>query len=246
MPVAIDERMWARATAPRYSFVQAAELVGTPEQTVRRWSVGNRRGRKAGGVFDEPLIAIDGGTGRGALPVSFANLVELRALREHRENVPLQAIRSALAFAARELDEPRPLLTDQFVRNAGELWTIWAMSRSGRKVLDQNVARTPGAFVNASRGGQLGFEQLIESVSRELEYPSEFATRWWPYTQAVPILVDTAVATGLPITRDTGTRTDAIASRIREGFGPQDITDDTGATPEEVAAVFEVHRPQVA
>jgi len=115
---------------------------------VRRWTVGNRRGGKSGRVLDSPLITIDSETGRGALPLSFANLVELRALREHRQSVPLQAVRAALEFAAREPREPRPLLTVQFAREAGELWRTWAQSRdAGRRAC---LGRAPTAVSSLS------------------------------------------------------------------------------------------------
>ena len=62
--------------------------------------------------------------------------------------------------------------------------------------------------------------------------------RWWFKTRSVPLLVDTRVAAGHPITANTGVRLDAIASRHRDGYSAREIQDDTGATETEVVAAI--------
>jgi hypothetical protein len=56
----MDKRMEDRATAPRYTITRAAELVGRPPNSIRRWSLGHRRKYQGQIKVDEPLIDVDG------------------------------------------------------------------------------------------------------------------------------------------------------------------------------------------
>lgn len=221
----MDPRIAERAKSPRYSFREACALVGRPVNTVRRWSIGNQRRRGDEVVRDEPLIAIDGDREVG-LPLSFLNLLELRMLSAYRDEAALPAIRSALEFAADKLGEPRPLLTLRFSTQGGKLFTEYAETADGKRML-----------LNASAGGQLAFPDLVRLVTAEIEYEHDVAQRWWYHSRRVPLLVDTSVAAGMPITAETGTRVDAIAFRLRDGSKPADIAEDTGATANEIDAV---------
>lgn len=178
---------------------------------------------------DEPLISLDGSVEAGELPLSFLNLLELQMLSRYRSQAALQAIRRALSFAAGELGEPRPLITVEFRIHGGDLFTRFAETPDGQELL-----------VNASRGGQLTLRKLVESVERathDIDYQAETSHRWWFKTRSVPLYVDMKVAGGHPITSETGTRVDAIASRHRDGFSVEAIQEDTGATRTEVVAV---------
>jgi transposase-like protein len=78
----MDQRMAERALTPRYTTSEAAALVGRRAETVRRWSFGHERTYKGKPRRDEPLIHADGE--RGALALSFLNLLELRMLSLYR------------------------------------------------------------------------------------------------------------------------------------------------------------------
>jgi uncharacterized protein (DUF433 family) len=225
----MDQRLATRALTPRYTFPEAAGLVGKPTNTVRRWTVGNRRQRGDQAIYDRPLIAIDGSTGRDQLPLSFLNLIELRMLARYRDDAALQAIRGALDFAAVQMDQPRPLLSVEFRVHGGELFTAYAQTPEGKALL-----------VNASRGGQMLFEELVDVVTSDIDYEGPIAHRWWPRGHGVPVLVDTQVAAGQPITAETGVRVDAIIARIRDGYEPADIAHDTGATASEIEAASQL------
>jgi uncharacterized protein (DUF433 family) len=81
---------------------------------------------------------------------------------------------------------------------------------------------------------------LIESLAMtdDLDYENETAYRWWHHTRGEPIIVDTRVAGGLPITAGTGVRVDAITSRSQSGYAAAEIEQDTGATADEVKSVL--------
>ncbi|MGH2903623.1 MAG: hypothetical protein ACRDK7_08585 [Solirubrobacteraceae bacterium] len=223
----MHERLEERARTPRYTIPQAAEIVGRPANTVRRWSLGHRRKYQGRPAVDDPLIAVDGDP--AGLPLSFLNLLELQLLSRYRNEAALQAIRRALEFVAKELEIPRPLISIEFKVRGGELFTQFSETEDGRELL-----------VNASRGGQVTLENLVGGVALtdDIDYDEDIASRWWFKTRSVPLLVDTRVAAGHPITAETGVRLDAIASRHRDGYSAREIQDDTGATETEVVAAI--------
>jgi uncharacterized protein (DUF433 family) len=222
----MDKRIEERALTPRYTIGEAALLVGRRADSVSRWSFGHERNYKGTRTRDEPLIPADGE--RGGLALSFLNLLELRMLSRYRDGAALQAIRRALVYVGKELGEERPLMTRQFQVHGGELLTKFAETDDGALLL------------NASRGGQMTVETLIENASwtKDIDYEDESARGWWFKTRAVPLLVDTRVAAGRPVTAETGVRLDAITSRHRDGYSNSEIERDTGATPTEVVAAI--------
>jgi len=149
-------------------------------------------------------------------------------LSRYRDGAALQAIRRALIYVGKELGEERPLMTRQFQVHGGELLTKFAETDDGALLL------------NASRGAQMTVETLIENASwtKDIDYEDESARGWWFNTRAVPLLVDTRVAAGRPVTAETGVRLDAITSRHRDGYSNNEIKLDTGATPTEVIAAM--------
>jgi uncharacterized protein (DUF433 family) len=146
----------------------------------------------------------------------------------YRGDAALQAIRRALEYAGNQLGEQRPLLTRRFHAYGGELLTEFAETADGETLL------------NASRGGQLTTRDLVESAlwTRDIDYEDDSATRWWFKGRAVPVVVDTRVAGGRPITAETGVRVDAITSRHHEGDSNDEIERDTGAREGEVIAAI--------
>jgi hypothetical protein len=226
----MDERLANRARTPRYTLTEAAGLVGRPVETVRRWSLGHDRVYDGKPRTDAPLIPADGDRDKkGRLVLSFLNLLELRMLSQYRHQAALQAIRRALAYAGKELGEDRPLLSVRFHVLGGDLFTRFAKTKDGEQLL-----------LNASRKGQLTLEALIEGVAmtEDVDYEHEVAHRWWYRSRNVPVIVDTRVAGGHPITASTGVRLNAITSRAADGYTPEQIEVDTGATGEEINGVL--------
>jgi len=221
----MDKRMEDRAITPRYTVTRAAELVGRPPNTIRRWSLGHRRTYKGQIKVDDPLIDVDGPS---ALPLSFLNLLELQLLNHYRNEAALQAIRRALDFVAKELQIGRPLISIEFKVRGGELFTKFAETEEG------------AILVNASGGGQMTLEKLVGGVkvTEDIDYDEDIVRRWWFKSRAIPLYVDTQVAGGRPITAETGVRLDAIASRHDEGYSNGEISEDTGATATEVVAAI--------
>jgi uncharacterized protein (DUF433 family) len=223
----MDRRLEERATEPRYTITRAAELVDRPANTVRRWSLGHRRKYHGEVKIDEPLITTDGSA---ALPLSLLNLLELQLLSEYRSEAALQAIRRALAFVAKELKQPRPLISVEFRVRGGELFTKFGETREW------------DVLVNASGGGdQVVLEKLadrVQVITSDVDYDPDILRRWWFKGRSVPLYVDTRVAGGLPITSGTCVRLDAIAARHADGYSNEQIQKDTGATETEIVAAI--------
>jgi uncharacterized protein (DUF433 family) len=93
-----------------------------------------------------------------------------------------------------------------------------------------------------TRGGQLAWPNAVESLLDSLDYDEdeEAAYRWWPLGRKRPVLLDTRVNGGRPTTADTGVRTVAIATRLREGWSTDEVHDDTAATDSEIEAAAEI------
>jgi uncharacterized protein (DUF433 family) len=187
--------------------------------------LGHRRKYQGQFKVDDPLISVDGPP---ALPLSFLNLLELQLLSSYRNEAALQAIRRALDFAGSELKKPRPLISIEFKVRGGELFTKFAETEEG------------AILVNASRGGQMTLEKLVDGVkvTDDIDYDQDIVRRWWFKSRAIPLYVDTEVSGGYPITAETGVRLDAIASRHRDGYSNGEISEDTGATATEVVAAI--------
>jgi uncharacterized protein (DUF433 family) len=223
----MDKRIEERALTPRYTITEAATIIGRQPETVTRWSFGNERRYRGQPRRDEPLILADGA--KGGLALSFLNLLELKTLSIYRGDAALQAIRRALEYVGNQLDEQRPLLTRRFHVYGGDLLTRFAETDDGAVLL------------NASKGGQLTAEKLVEGAlwTKDIDYDKdERARRWWFKTRAIPVVVDMRVAGGHPITAGTGVRLDAIATRHHDGYSNAEIEHDTGATEAEVVAAI--------
>lgn len=223
------EQLRNRALTARYTVPQAAALVDRPPETVRRWAFGHDRRYQGEPVHDLPLINADGEIGAGP-SLSFTNLLELQMLSRYRGDVPLQAIRRALEFAAEAMKATRPLLEVRFKAIGRDLFTQFAATPDGQALL-----------VNASKGGQLvlrEFTAVVDAATADVDYPSDVATVWWYRGRAKPVVVDTRVAAGHPITAETAVRVSAIRSRAQQGLSRHDIRQDTGASAAEVDAAL--------
>ncbi|MFA9270102.1 MAG: hypothetical protein ACEQSX_04995, partial [Baekduiaceae bacterium] len=159
------------------------------------------------------------------------NVIELRFLNSWREHMTLPDIRLALNYAAQNLDTDRPLLDLEFMRQGKELFVEYEEQ-----------------LVNASRQGQLSWPEAADALLDSLDYDEQehAAFRWWPLGRNRPVLLDTRVNGGRPTTSASGVRTIAIATRIRDGWTVEEISEDTAASADEVRAAARVEGLRVA
>jgi uncharacterized protein (DUF433 family) len=231
MPARPHPRIAERALTPRYTFAEAGRLIGRKPSTLRRWALGHDRTYQGEPRHDPPLIRVDGEPQEGDRPLSFLNLIELRFLASWRQYISLPAIRAALDYCAKELRADRPLLDLEFKRHGRELFVEYEKQ-----------------LVSANRAGQLAWPEGAVVLFAQLDYDqSEHAAfRWWPLGRERPVLLDTRINGGQPTTAANGVRTVAIASRLREGYDIDEISEDTAATPEEIRAAARVEGIRIA
>jgi uncharacterized protein (DUF433 family) len=219
-------RIRERAVQPRYTFGEAARIIGRQAGTLRRWGLGHDRLYRGQPRHDPPLISIDGSiTDDDVPPLSFLNLIELRFLASWRHSITLPSIRAALDYAAVQLEAKRPLLDLDFKLHGRELFVKYETE-----------------IISATRGGQIAWTEAVDALLASLDYDEneQTAYRWWPLGREQPVLLDMRVNGGRPTTAETGVRTISIATRLREGWEPDEISQDTAATLTEIKAAAAV------
>lgn len=206
-----------------YSIAAAAKNLRLPPRTVHWWAKGGpREGYK-------PIISSS-----PAVLLSFNDLIELfvvKALTRAR-SVPLQAVRSAVDYAAREMSVERVGLSEDLVT-------------FGSKLLLKRLGET----VSISRSGQLALEQVVDAYMQRIDrseaglpvklHPG-FATESRVGT-SYPISVSPLIAFGAPTITGTGIKTSVVATRVDAGESVAELAEDYGIDPGLVlnALVFE-------
>lgn len=231
MSVQPHHRIAQRAMQPRYTFAEAGRLIARQPGTMRRWALGHDRLYRGDLRHDPALIRVDGNPAGDEPPLSFLNLIELRFLASWREHISLPGIRAALGYAAAHLCAERPLLELDFKRRGKELFVEY----------EQHL-------VSATREGQVAWPEAADALLDSLDYDEaeHAAYRWWPLGRRRPVLLDTRVNGGRPTTASTGVRTVAIATRIRDGWDLEEITEDTAASQDEIRAAASLEGLKIA
>lgn len=208
---------------PAYGPAEAARYLRLPAATLRAWLVGRRYPKGDSQATFHPLI-------RPARPqplqLSFFNLIEahvLRALRtEH--GVAIAELRTAIAYAQKQLHVDRLLLSPELRTHAGQVF------------LDHYAE-----LINLSASGQLALRKVLEDHLRRVEWDEwKFPVRLYPYMDAAqrsaerPIAIDPQVAFGRPVLLRAGISTAAIADRIDAGESVEALAEDYDLTRDEI------------
>lgn len=195
-----------------YGVSDAARFIDVPPATLRSW------------VSGEPsLIApADPGTRR----LSFHNLVEahvLRALRT-RHSVQMKHVRTAIAYAERELGIDRLLLSKEMQTAGGAIF----LERFGQ-------------LVNLSRSGQLAMKELLTAHLERVERDSSaIPIRLYPLVPGEkmerPVVIDPNVSFGRPTVVGSGIQTAVLVQRFDAGESLRDLAADYGLPEERIKA----------
>jgi uncharacterized protein (DUF433 family) len=164
--------------------------------------------------------------------LSFSNLVEAHVLRSLRteHGVPLDAVRTALRYAEREMQIERLLLREELCTAGGELF------------LDRY-----GELVNLSASGQLAIRKIFEAHLERVEWGDlHSAVRLYPFVLAgsadeKPIVIDPQISFGRPVVERVFVTTRSILERIDAGESVDEVARDYELTIEAIegAVVFE-------
>jgi uncharacterized protein (DUF433 family) len=206
-----------------YTLTEAARYLRLPAATLRSWVLGRQYPTADGSGQFPPLIQP---ASRRPPLLSFANLIEAHVLRSLRTDhgVPVKALRSALAYAERELGIDRLLLRPQLRTDAGKVF------------LDRY-----GELIELSASGQLAMRRLFAEHLKRVEWDSSrFPVRLYPFLSAAapsegrPIVIDPRIAFGRPVVERKCISTSAIAERIDAGESVGDIAADYELGPLEI------------
>jgi uncharacterized protein (DUF433 family) len=206
-----------------YTVADAARYLRLPAATLRSWAMGRQYPTPEGSSQFSPLIRP---ASRQPPLLSFSNLIEAHVLRSLRteHGVPVQALRSALAYAERSLGIGRLLLRPEL------------RAEAGRVFLDRY-----GELIELSASGQLAMRRLFDEHLQRVEWnASKFPMRLYPFVSAAApsaeraIVIDPRIAFGRPVVVRKGISTSVIAERI-----------DAGETVEDIAADYDLGRPEI-
>jgi uncharacterized protein (DUF433 family) len=213
---------------PAYTIAEAARYLRLPVATLRSWVFG-REYPKADGTGQFPPLFRP--ASRRPPLLSFSNLIEAHVLWSLRtkHGVPVKALRSALAYAERELGIERLLLRPELRADAGKVF----LERYGE-------------LIELSTSGQLAMRRLFEEHLKRIEWEAKFPVRLYPFLFAGaqsgeerPILIDPRIAFGRPVVARKAITTSTITERIDAGESIEDVAADYDLVKSEVEqAIF--------
>ena len=171
-----------------YTLAESARYLRLPVATLRSWVLGRQYPTAAGGSRFTPLIRP---ASRKPPLLSFWNLIEAHVVRSLRTDhgVSVKELRSALAYAEKELGIERLLLREELRTEAGKVFL-----------------ERYGALIELSASGQLAMRRLLAEHLKRVEWDSaRFPVRLYPFlsaeapTEACPIAIDPAIAFRPPV-----------------------------------------------
>jgi uncharacterized protein (DUF433 family) len=184
-----------RLYLPSYTVKETARYARVHSSTVTRWYYGASDMRA---VLPER---------ERRTPLSYMQLIEVAIVAAFRRaGVPMQRIRKARDYFAREFDAEYPFaeyrVVSQGMHILLDLEGLWPAS-DVRKVIITDA------------GGQVAWADLIGGRFDEFDYDLELAIRWHPAGRQSPIVIDPRIAFGAPVIR--GVPTWALRGRWRAG-----------------------------
>lgn len=204
---------------PNYSPTEAAAYLRMPLSTLRTWVYGYTPKPRSSDRRIGPIIRVP--SPHSSL-LSFFNLVEAHVLSSIRRDyaIPLVKIRRAVKFVEDKLDSTRPLATQRFETDGVDLFI-----------------RSLGDLINASQGGQVAFEKVLQTYLKRIEWDQRgVAFRLFPYVrhgiadadQPRSIFVDPNISAGRPVLAGTGIATRVVTDRYLAGESADDLAADYG------------------
>jgi uncharacterized protein (DUF433 family) len=198
-----------------YTLAEAARYLRLPSATLRSWVLGRVYPTTEGGRKFPPLIHP---ASKQPPLLSFSNLIEAHVLRSLRavHEVPVKAVREALAYAEKELSIDRLLLRPELRAEAGKVF------------LDRY-----GQLIELSASGQLAMRQFFDEHLKRIEWDrAKHPVRLYPFLSVVsssgvrPIVINPRIAFGRPVVERKSIATSAIVERIDAGESVEDVAND--------------------
>lgn len=189
-------------TLPVYTVSQAATLAKTSHATIRRWLYGY----EAPGHRMEPVLERRPKKGEQRAEISFLTLAEIVVVSAFRKRrVRLDRLRRAHGFAKHFYGIEYPFAFIKF-------------KTDGAHVLLQYEKKEPGpTLLAADQGGQLALPGHVVEALEHFDFESEFASRWFPVSKDIPIVVDPRFAAGKPSIPERGVTIETLNKRWKAG-----------------------------
>lgn len=182
-----------------YTAAEAARLLRSPAQSVRRWMAGYCYSSGGSQRWMEPLWTPQIPRIDGELELGFRDLTELRFIvRFRKAGLALQTIRACLDVVRTIVGEERPFSTQQF-------------KTDGRKIFLEIANQTKDPQLIDLARGQYAFKAMIEPSFKDLEFEDGVAARWRPLPGRKSIVIDPQRSFGQPIAADSGVATSVLA-----------------------------------
>jgi uncharacterized protein (DUF433 family) len=211
-----------------YALPEAARLGRLPRRTLANWVNGYRYPAGGRTLRAKPVVVpvAEGPT------LSFVNLMEVLTLHGFRKaGVPMQRVRKALDYAAKEIDVTHMLASELLLTDGKELFWRFQAKGEGEHL------------VNLTRGGQKVFPEAVLRYLRQMEWGKDrVATRWWPDANAREglVVVDPRRSFGAPVIAGTGIRTEDVFQRFSAGEPLEDLSEDYGLTRAQAEAAIRI------
>ena len=201
-----------RLYVPYYRIGEAARYAKTSVQTAARWHGGGA----------SPVLP----PRKDRAELSYMQLIELAVVAAMRsEGVKLKAIRASREYVAGTLNSEYPFAEYRFKTDGTDLILNY-----------EQIDPTAGVdkLLYASKGGQLGWKEILDRRLREFEYEDGgIVIRWRVGGSDFDVVIDPRVSFGAPTI--SGAATWAVKGRWYAGESVADIADDFGLSPDNVA-----------
>jgi uncharacterized protein (DUF433 family) len=206
---------------PSYGVQEAAHYLRIPRTTIRDWISGRHYPGKTGVRFSRPIIHLPD---RETRLLSFMNLVEIHVLDaiRRKHNIPLEKVRTAVRYLAKQFPSPHPLADQEFVTDGMNLF----VSKFSQ-------------LINISQEGQLAMREILHAHLHRIERDLQgLPIRLYPFTrkrdlvqhgeEPRAVVIDPRISFGRPVLAGTGIPTAVIAERYKAGESVDALADDYG------------------
>jgi len=206
-----------RLYLPAYRVSDAARYAGISPQTVANWH------------YRQATLgpALPGREQRR--PLSYLQLVEVAIVAVFRKfGVPLNSIRRTREYMAQNFESEYPFAEYKFKTDGYHLLM---------DLLQFEPTWDFHKLIVADKGGQLGWERMMEDKLYEFDYEYDLAIRWHVAGRQSPVIIDPRIAFGAPTIE--GIPTWALKGRWKAGESIEDIEVDFRLTQEGVKYALE-------
>jgi uncharacterized protein (DUF433 family) len=217
---------------PAYAVAEAARYLRMPLATLRSWVAGRPYPTAAGRRFFRPVIHLPEA---GPPVLSFMNLIEAHVLEAIRrqESIPLQQVRTAVAFLERHYHSRHPLAEHQFETDGVDLFIQKA-----------------DLLINLGPAGQLAMRDVVAVYLRRIERDVRgVPIRLYPFTrkrepeEPRAVVIDPFVSFGRPVIAGTGIATAILAERFKAGESVEALAKDYGRTALDIQEALRCELP---